>query len=289
MRTAIHPRHIKEAKKGAAAVTCSLCGSPACFVAKHPEADLYRCRGCTHCFSHLESIEFERYQENYFDDDHQRWFANPNVGLFARIAEAIPNDASVLDAGCGGGHFLRHLRKIRPDLALTGVDLSANRDCDGIRFYQGDLLTTNIEGTFDAVVSLAVIEHVADVPGFVERLRQLTKPNGTITIMTLNEDSLLYGLARLGRQLGVPLAFNRLYSRHHLHHFTRNSLRVALESQGLQIESEITHNAPLEAIDIPVKNIALEALLRSGMWIVCKAGDITGRSYLQTMFCKRPG
>jgi hypothetical protein len=145
------------------------------------------------------------------------------------------------------GRFLWHLRKIRPDLALTGVDLAANR------------------------VSLAVIEHVADIRAFVDRLWQLAKPAGTVTIVTLNEDSLLYGLARLGKRWGVPLAFNRLYSRHHLHHFTRKSLRTVLQAGGLQIESEIVHNAPLAAIDIPVKSRTAEAVLRSGMWMVRKA------------------
>jgi hypothetical protein len=36
------------------------------FLARHPEADLYRCCRCTYCFSHLESVEFERYRPNYF-------------------------------------------------------------------------------------------------------------------------------------------------------------------------------------------------------------------------------
>src|SRR5580692_9920567 len=59
------------------------------------------------------------------------------------------------------GRFLWHLRKIRPDLALTGVDLAANR------------------------VSLAVIEHVADIRAFVDRLWQLAKPAGTVTTRTV--------------------------------------------------------------------------------------------------------
>lgn len=288
METAVGRGQIGPRDRGVA-IACSLCGSPASFLAKHPEADLYRCCRCTHCFSHLESVEFEPYHENYFDDDHQRWFANPNITLFTRIADAIPQGASVLDAGCGRGDFLRHLRKIRPDLSLAGIDLAANRGGDGITFYQGDLLSMDINGQFDAIVSLAVIEHVADIRAFVDRLRQLTKPAGTVTVMTLNEDSLLYSLARLGKRWGIPLAFNRLYSRHHLHHFTRKSLRDVLQGGGFQIESEIVHNAPLAAIDIPVKSSAAEAVLRSGMWMVCKAGEVTGRSYLQTIFCRRPG
>lgn len=193
-----------------------------------------------------------------------------------------------MDAGCGRGDFLRYLRKIRPDLKLTGVDLAPNEDRDGIRFYQGHFFGVKIDEQFDAIVTLAVIEHVANIQTFVDRLRDLAKPSGVVMVMTLNESSLLYGLARAGKRLGVPLAFNRLYSHHHLHHFTRRSLRAVLEDRGLKIESETVHNVPLAAIDIPVKNRAAEACLRSGMWVVCKAGEATGRSYLQTVFCRKP-
>lgn len=270
-----------------AMVTCAICGSEAAFMARHPEADLYRCRACTHCFSDPESVEPEEYGPEYFDRHHARWFANPNLALFASIARQIPQQASVLDVGCGRGHFLRYLRDHRPDLRLSGVDLSPNPPDERIRYYQGDFLATTFDDAFDAVVSLAVIEHVVDVRGFVARLKALARPGGLVTVMTLNESSLLYGLARTGQRVGVPLAFDRLYSRHHVHHFTRGSLRRLLEGAGFQVRSERTHNAPLAAIDIPVSNPVADAVLRSGMWMLCKAGDVTDRAYLQTITCRR--
>src|ERR1035437_1820390 len=72
------------------AVACPICGAAATFFSRHPDARLYRCGGCTHCFSHLQTVELERYQENYFYEDHKRWFENPNIGLFERIAKTIP-------------------------------------------------------------------------------------------------------------------------------------------------------------------------------------------------------
>ncbi len=269
-----------------ASIPCPLCGAPANFYAKHPEAELYRCPSCTHCFTRIETVQLEQYHENYFYEDHQRWFEHPNLKLFDRIAATIPQGASVLDAGCGRGDMLRHFRKIRPDLKLTGIDLSANKDEDGITYHQADLLTMKIDRTFDVVVSLAVIEHVTDVRIFIDRLRQFTKPGGAVVIMTLNDDSLLYRLARAGRAVGVPLAFNRVYSRHHLNHFTRKSLRGALERSGLRIESDMTHNAPMAAIDIPVKTLPVELGLLAALWWVFIFGDLTGTSFLQTVFCR---
>jgi SAM-dependent methyltransferase len=267
-------------------ITCPVCGGVATLMARHADGDLYRCPTCTHCFSDPNLTTLPTYAPEYFEVEHQRWFANPNVGLFSAIAGTIPRGASVLDAGCGRGDFLRFVRSIRPDLALTGIDLSLNQDVSGIRFLQGDFLETPIDRRFDAVVSLQVIEHVADVRAFVGRLRALTTTNGTVTVSTVNESSLLYGLARIGNRLGMPLAFNRLYSRQHLHHFTTTSLRTLLEQWGLRIEFEMTHNAPLAAIDIPVSSRFADAILRSGMWLVCKAGDATGRAYLQTIACR---
>ena len=270
-------------------VTCGVCGSPADFMAKHPEADLYRCPTCTHCFSDAASVEAERYTADYFDEAHQRWFAHPNIALFEAIAATLPAGASVLDVGCGRGNFLRHLRGVRPDLELTGIDLSPNPETPGVRFRQGDFQTFPLDGPYDAIVSLAVIEHVADVGRFVERLHALTRAGGTATVMTLNESSLLYLLARAGKRLGVSLAFDRLYSRHHLHHFTRGSLRRLLEGHGFRVEADMTHNAPLAAIDIPVTGRLADLVLRSGMFVVCQAGAAIGRAYLQTVTCRKIG
>src|SRR5262249_19249733 len=143
-------------------------------------------------------------------------------------------------------------------------------------------------GPFDTVVSLAVIEHVGDVLGFVDRIAKLAKPGGIFAIMTLNDGSLLYDLARLGKQMDISLAFNRVYSRHHLHHFTRGSLRTVLEGRGLKIEAEFVHNAPMAAIDIPVDNPVAEVMLRCITWGIFVAGEITGKSSLQTVFARNP-
>lgn len=263
---------------------CPICHFPSNLMAHHSEADLYRCSQCTHAFSHLEAMrEFEQYEEKYYDVDHKRWFDHPNRALFSRIATYIPSGASVLDVGCGRGDFLRFLSEHRTDLHLSGIDLSLNQNVNGIHFIRGDIMQTDIHEPVDVIVSLAVIEHISDVGMFVRRLHGLLKPRGLVIVMTLNESSLVYGLARMGRRLGIPLAFNRLYSRHHLHHFTRESLRAVLRNGGFSIESDFVHAAPLRAIDIPVQSKVADAVLRSGMWVLCNVGQATGRNYLQTV------
>lgn len=255
----------------------------------HPEAELFRCGGCSHAFTRPGSILVpERYEAAYFDEDHKRWFEHPNVELFQRILEEIPVGSSVADVGCGRGDFLRFARTRRPDLALTGIDLSDNSYESGISFIQGDILKLNIAERFDVVVSLAVIEHVAEVGAFVRRLQQLAKPSGTVVVMTLNDGSLLYAAARLGRSIGVPLAFNRLYSIHHLHHFTRTSLSHLLTKSGCVVRIHLDHNAPVEATDLPVSKGWMDSVLRMGLRALWVAGKATHRSYLQTVVCSVP-
>jgi 2-polyprenyl-3-methyl-5-hydroxy-6-metoxy-1,4-benzoquinol methylase len=247
----------------------------------HPESDLFRCASCTHAFS--VPREHETYDEDYYEVAHERWFKHPNTALFDRVADAIASGSTVLDVGCGKGHFLRHLQARRPDLTLTGIDLSAPEEAVGIQYLRGDIMTVD-PGSFDAVVSLAVIEHIPNVSGFVQRLRSVVRPGGGVVTMTVNESSLLYRLAWAARPV-TPIAFNRLYSAHHVQHFSRRSLATLLRSHDLRIERSWTHNVPLAAIDIPRDGFT-GGILRAGMGGVCAVGAMTRSAYLQTVVAR---
>lgn len=241
------------------------------------------CQSCTHAFG--IPMQQETYGPEYFEKTHRRWFSNPNTELFDKVSALIPQNSSVLDIGCGNGQFLRYLRDKRADLSLTGVDLAPNVPDRDIHFLQGDFLRMEL-GQFDAVVSFAVIEHIPDVLNFVQQVAKSLRPNGVAAIMTLNESSLLYALARAGRSVGINLAYNRLYSAHHLHHFTRLSLRSLLTENGLSVIEEIDHNMPMAAIDLPVKSGVTDTIIRSLVWLVFRISEVTRSSYLQTMIVR---
>lgn len=254
---------------------------------RHPEAELYRCKTCTHAFSVPSSIAVpETYGADYYDQQHRRWFEHPNLELFRAVLQFLPQRASVLDVGCGRGDFLRFARKTRPDLRLAGIDLSENQNADGITFSTGQILTWKTDERFDAIVSLAVIEHVDDVHSFVARLRELTRTGAIVIAMTLNDSSLLYALARSGRAVGARIAFDRLYSKHHVHHFTPRSLRMAFQLEGFSVRAQFNHAAPIQAMDIPVSNRLVEFGLRQGLRVVWSLGELLRRGYLQTIICE---
>lgn len=270
-------------------LTCPVCGEAAPFVYPHPEARIYRCPKCTHAFSDPASIEgVERYSDNYYEETHRNWFANPNLKLFGWIESQLPKTAkSLIDIGCGRGQFLDFIRTRRPDIRLVGADLSSNADRNGIEFHRGSAFDLDL-GTFDAVVSLATIEHVADAGRFTKTLYSLCNPGGLVVVMTLDGSSILYRVARLARRLGMPLAFNRVYGAHHFHHFTHRSLRALLERNALNIRRTLRHSVPVRAIDVPVENPIVRPLFLGAAATLLAAGDLTGWSYLQTIVATRP-
>lgn len=270
---------------------CPICTGHSRFYARHPEVELYRCRDCTHRFSVFSTSKgAERYEPEYFEQTHRNWFMNPNVALFEQLTRFLSVDGthSVIDVGCGKGSFLSYLAdRTQPGLSLTGIDLSPNPPHPNIEYISGDIMTLPIPHQFDVVVSLAVIEHIADVQGFVRKLHDLCRPEGCVIVMTVNDNSILYGIARVLRQVGATLTFNRLYSSHHVHHFTRRSLSRLLEQNGFSIKTVILHNAPLAAIDIPVSSRTIAGLLRMAVAAVFVAGTLLRRTYQQTVVCRR--
>ena len=279
-------------KNASQCLPCPVCNAESPLQYRHPEAQLHRCPQCDHCFSNPESIDHqEAYGPEYFQEMHRNWFNNPNRGLFRklhRIIRAHNPSASVLDVGCGNGNLLKYLHEQSPGMRLAGVDICALPTLDGIELRQGDAFELDFGASFDVVISLAVIEHVADVRTFVEKLRRLAKPGGLVIILTVNDRSLTYALARGLRRLNFAGGFNRLYSKHHLNHFNFESLAHLLTAGGLEILQTIRHHSPLAAIDVPANSPIMGKALRTATWALFQLELLTGRTILQTVVCRVP-
>jgi SAM-dependent methyltransferase len=273
------------------ALGCPVCSTISIFERRTPEVDLWRCPSCDHCFSDINSIKaIEEYSSEYYELTHRNWFKNPNIALFETISQFIiqnkPN-SSLIDVGCGNGNFLKFIHKKNPNIFLTGIDITQNKPVEGIEFLKGDFFVTDFDKQYDFVVSLAVIEHVADVQMFVRRLYSLCAPAGFVIIMTINDRSILYGVARLLHNFGYRAPCERLYAKHHLNHFNVLSLRRLVEANGFSLVKMLLHNAPLAAIDFTASSTVGAAVLRAGVWGTFKLGSLTGRTYLQSIFCRK--
>ncbi len=119
------------------------------------------------------------------------------------------NGLKVLDIGCGGGLLCEPMTRMGAD--VTGVDPAkrtikaarAHADDMGLRIdYRISRAEELVEAgeLFDVVVNMEVIEHVPDVPAFLDICTDLVRPGGLMLASTLNRTVKSYGLAIIGAE-----------------------------------------------------------------------------------------
>lgn len=115
----------------------------------------------------------------------------------------------VLDIGCGGGILSESLARLGADLVSVDAsekNIAIAKDHAAKSGLEIDYRHTTAEALaeaneqFDIVCCMEVIEHVANVPLFMEMLGKLTRPNGTLFMSTLNRTIKSYALAIVGAE-----------------------------------------------------------------------------------------
>ena len=126
----------------------------------------------------------------------------------------VPVRGRVLDAGCGGGGMPLSMAEEAgavvgidpaPRFQSAGVTLGRERAIRNLRFAQADGMYLPFRtGTFDLVLSHAVIEHVADAPLYLRECARVLAPGGHVYLSTA--PYLSFAGAHLPRlKLQVPL------------------------------------------------------------------------------------
>lgn len=148
----------------------------------------------------------------------------------------------LLDVGCGGGLLAEPLARMGAQ--VTAIDAAeesvaaAKQHAKAVgleidyRAVTAEELAAGGE-TFDAVLSLEVVEHVADVPGFLATLSSLVRPGGALLLSTLNRTPKSFMLAIVGAEYllrWVPRGT------HDWKRFLKPSeLAAALRPEGLEV------------------------------------------------------
>lgn len=112
---------------------------------------------------------------------------------------------SLLDIGCGGGLVAEPMTRL--GASVTGADASpeniataanhAERMGLEINYYAGEAADlSNLGNTYDVVLALEIIEHVADSELFAEELAALVAPGGLLIVSTLNRTLKSFALAK---------------------------------------------------------------------------------------------
>jgi len=116
---------------------------------------------------------------------------------------------SLLDIGCGGGLFAEPMARL--GAAVTGIDL-AEESIEVARRHAEEMdLTVDYRAIsaealaatgaqYDVVSALEVIEHLADIPSFLEACAGLIRPGGLFIFSTINRTPASYALAIVGAE-----------------------------------------------------------------------------------------
>lgn len=194
---------------------------------RHPQ-DFVQCPRCTHVWNRSFSYDAIPYQNNP-----NRMFNKGGIWkehLSASrdlILDQLPDRPTVVDIGCGEGHFVRGMSEARNgEGRFIGFDPNATAESGrGVEFHARYFRPLEDMLTFapDAVVMRHVLEHLTDSAAFVEQLAwgaaALDKPVWLFTEMPC-----------VDRVFETDRLADFFYE--HPSHFTTQSFRTLMERAG---------------------------------------------------------
>jgi SAM-dependent methyltransferase len=191
-----------------------------------------------------------RYRAGYmegFSDLYEACRVHTVEWALARLAERRQPHA-VLDYGCGGGRYIDVLTGRFPAAQVVGSDISSvalqlarerNPDADYVlmRNERVDLPASS----FDLILTVEVLEHVADVRAATRELGRLLAPGGVLVATTpcanAGSPEWLWNVARRGIQRS-PDGYRRFATDEpgHLRRLTSTELARLLDDAGARVQ-----------------------------------------------------
>jgi len=186
--------------------------------------------------------------------DPQRWEFTNNLFHLSFLDQHILKNARILDMGCGIGILALALKLLghqvtgmdkyvfEPSTSYSVEDIARLRDiwqAHSLNISAGDALNGAPAITYDAVVSIAVIEHQKNLPEFMAGLMSYLKPGGTVYIATPNVTNFLnrwrffFGRAPLGNIREFYAAGDRFTG--HWREYTVAELRTIARLADLKV------------------------------------------------------
>lgn len=140
------------------------------------------------------------------------------------------SNGQFLDVGSGTGAFANEMKQ--QGWQVTGLEPDADARAVAKQLFNLELKKMNMfnqlpANSFDAITLWHVMEHVHDLPAYVQQLRNLLKEDGRLFIAVPNytsKDAAIY--KEYWAAYDVP---------RHLYHFSPRSVQVLMEKYGLKL------------------------------------------------------
>ena len=204
------------------------------------------------------------------------WTSLPSYRCAFAVMHLPLRSGVVLDYGCGEGRHTPHWR--RESNRVVGVDINepsitrARLNCPEVEFYPSTARLPFEDRSFDAVVMLDVIEHVASEKATLEEVWRVLRAGGRLILTTpyrnlfgdwYDPDNFLFHPAIRTRNwlLGRKVTLDR-----HRHYRTGDLLALAPGRFELEAE-EITGGVDTVAVSTLAKMLAFAGIkLGCGRW-----------------------
>jgi 2-polyprenyl-6-hydroxyphenyl methylase/3-demethylubiquinone-9 3-methyltransferase len=181
---------------------------------------------------------------------------------------------AIIDIGCGGGLLSESLaamgaRVVGIDAETHSIEIARHHaTAEGLAIDYRVALPEDLAATrerFDAVVTMEVIEHVADLDAFLRAAADLLAPGGVMIIATINRTLKSLALAKIGaeyvlrwlpigthdwRKFVQPTELARLLRRHGLVVSDSRGFRYDPLTDSWSLGRDLTVNYVLTAIDV---------------------------------------
>jgi len=176
-----------------------------------------------------------------------------------RSLRAAPGE-TILDLGSGPGFLACELaQEVGATGRIVAVDISADMNAisskriaaaglgDGVEILEGDATALALtDATFDAAVSMQVIEYLADPDAALHQLVRVLRPGGRLVIIDTDWDSLVWAARDRGLAARVAAAWNE----HLPDPYLPRSLAPRLRAAGFEVK---------EIRILPILNTAYDA------------------------------
>ena len=224
----------------------------------HTSDDIFNVMRCNSCgLIYLnprpEVSEFETiYPSNYHAFD----FSEEDFGIVYKIrsrleakrllswCKNLPDDARILDVGCGDGFHLKLLERYgKKTWKLEGVDIDKRAvemaKKRGLKVHHGSVGETDLpENAFDLAFTVQTIEHTENPHKFLTAIKKVLKTGGKLVIVTDNTESFDFKIFKNSHWGGYH--FPR-----HWNLFNKNNLAKLGEKAGFEVEKITTQISPV--------------------------------------------